>query len=131
MRTLATSFPGCFLLVTMSMQQLQVVSRLTPSLGFGNDVIDFHLVSMHEVPSAFPALPLLLLQERGDSRGYVWMVSYSFAPVDPVSVVWTARALDFHMSLDGGGARGGRGVLRRGVVGRSTLCRRLLSSMCS
>ena len=30
------------------------------------------------------------------------MVSYSFAPVDPVSVVWTPCALDFHMSLDGG-----------------------------
>lgn len=102
MRTFATSLSGCFPIVTMSMQQLQVVSRLTPSLSFGNDVIDFHLVSVHEVSSTFPALPLLLLQESGDSRGYVWMASYSSAPVDPVSVVWTARALDFHMSLDGG-----------------------------
>ena len=67
MRTLATSLAGCFLIVTMSMQQLQVVSRILPSLGFGNDVIDFHLVSMHEVPSAFPALPLLVFQEPGDS----------------------------------------------------------------
>ena len=102
MRTFATSLSGCFPLVTMSMQPLQVVSRLTPSLSLGNDVIDFHLVSGHEVPSTCPALPLLLLQESGDSRGYVWLASCSSAPIDPVSVVWTARALDFHMSLDGG-----------------------------
>ena len=102
MRTLATSLAGCFRIVTMSMQQLQVVSRILPSLDFGNDVIDFHLVSIHEVPLAFPALPLLVFQEPGDARGYVWMASYAFAPVDPVSVIWTACALDFHMALDGG-----------------------------
>src|SRR5712692_7655632 len=102
MRTLATSLAGCFLLVTMSRHQLQVVSRILPSLGFGHEGIDCHFVSMPEVPSAFPALPLLVLQEPGDSRGYVWMASYALAPVDPVSVLWTACALDFHLSLAGG-----------------------------
>src|SRR5437870_1833154 len=102
MRTLATSLAGCFLLVTMSMQQWQVVSRILPSLDFGKDMIDFHLVSIHEVPLAFPALRLLVLQEPGDARGDVWMTSYAIAPVDPVAVIWTACALDFHVSLDGG-----------------------------
>ncbi len=98
------------------MQPLEVVSRPTPSLGFGNDVIDLHLVSVHKVPSTFPALPVLLLQECGDSRGYVWMASYSSAPVDPVSVVWTARALDFHMSLDGGVRVASEGYLAVGCL---------------
>lgn len=84
------------------MQQLYVVSRIPPSVLFGQDVINFHLVPIREVQTACSTSPLLLLQEPGDSRGYVWMVSYSFAPVDPVSVVWTTCALDFHMSLDGG-----------------------------
>jgi len=86
----------------MSMQQLHVVSRIPPSILFGQDVINFHLVPIREVQTACSTSPLLLLQEPGDSRGYVWMASYSSAPVDSVSVVWTARALDFHMSLDGG-----------------------------
>jgi len=84
------------------MQQLPVVSRIPPSVLFGQDVIDFHLVPIREVQTACSTSPLLLLQEPGDARGYVWMVSYSFAPVDPVSVVGTTCALDFHMSLDGG-----------------------------
>jgi hypothetical protein len=98
------------------MQPLEVVSRPTPSLGFGNDVIDLPLVSVPQVPSTFPALPVLLLQECGDSRGYVWMASYSSAPVDPVSVVWTACALDFHMSLDGGVRVAGEGYLAVGCL---------------
>jgi len=84
------------------MQQLHVVSRIPPAVLFGQDVIDFHLVPIRKVQTACSTSPLLLLQEPRDARGYVWMVSYSFAPVDPVSVVWTTCALDFHMSLDGG-----------------------------
>jgi hypothetical protein len=84
------------------MQQLHVVSRIPPAVLFGQDVIDFHLVPIRKVQTACSTSPLLLLQEPSDARGYVWMVSYSFAPVDPVSVVWTTCALDFHMSLDGG-----------------------------
>src|SRR5207244_10145527 len=86
----------------MSMQQLHVVSRIPPSVLFGQDVINFHLVPIREVQTACSTSPLLLLQEPGDSRGYVWMVPYSFAPVDPVSVVGTTCTLDFHMSLYGG-----------------------------
>src|SRR5262245_64185856 len=86
----------------MSMQQLPVVSRIPPSVLFGQDVIDFHLVPIREVQTACSTLHLLLLQEPSDSRGYAWMVSYSFAPVDTVSVVATTWALDFHMSLHGG-----------------------------
>src|SRR6266496_441657 len=86
----------------MSMQQLHVVSRIPPAVLFGQDVIDFHLVPIRKVQTACSTSPLLLLQEPRDARGYVWMVSYSFAPVDPVSVIWTTCALDFHMSLNGG-----------------------------
>ena len=84
------------------MQQLHVVSHIPPAVLFGQDVIDFHLVPIRKVQTAYSTSPLLLLQEPSDARGYVWMVSYSFAPVDPVSVVWTTCALDFHMSLDRG-----------------------------
>lgn len=65
-------------------------------------MINVHRVPIREVQTAGSPSPLLLLQEPGDSRGYVWMASYASAPVDPVAVVGTARALDFHMALDGG-----------------------------
>src|SRR5262249_50497879 len=102
----------------MSMQQLHVVSCIPPSVLFGQDVIDFHLVSIRKVQTACSTSPLLLLQEPGDARGYVWMVSYALAPVDPVSVVGTTCALDFHMSLDGGvGVAGGAGPPGGGLGG--------------
>src|SRR5207302_1255693 len=79
----------------MSMQQWEDVSRIIAAVHFGKDVIDFHLVSRHEVSLAFPALTLLVLHEPGYARCEVWTATIAFAPVDPVAVIWTACALDY------------------------------------
>ena len=123
MRPCATRLSGCVPLVTLSLQQGQVVSRLTPSLRFGTDGIDFPRVSRHAVPSPCPARPLGWRQERGDARRDVWRASYASAPVDPVSVGWTARALDCPMSRAGGGRGASAGYPAVGCGARPPLPR--------
>jgi hypothetical protein len=82
------------------MEQWQVVDRLHPSSCFGDDVIDFHGVSIVEEQFALPASSSLSFQESGDSCRDVGMASEPAAPIDPVSVIWTSRALYLHMSPD-------------------------------
>src|SRR5215470_10440130 len=83
----------------MSMEQLEIVSRIAPSLLLGQDVIDFDGVTIHEVQTACSTSPLLLLQEPGDARWYIGMASEASAPVQPVSVIGAAGALYFHIVL--------------------------------
>ena len=48
-RTTAALFLGRFTLMTMSMQQLQIVDAVTPSLFARDNVIDFDHVAIGEV----------------------------------------------------------------------------------
>jgi len=78
---------------------VEIVSRIAPSLLFGQDVIDFDVVTIHEVPTAGSTSPLLLLPEPGDARWYMGMASEASAPVQPVSVIGATCALHFHIAL--------------------------------
>jgi len=78
---------------------VEIVSRIAPSWLFGQDVIDFDVVTIHEVPTAGSTSPLLWLQEPGDARWYMGMASEASAPVQPVSVLGAACALHFHIAL--------------------------------
>ena len=53
---------------TRSLQDMALQSRLKIPLLFGQDVIDFDFVTIHEVQTAYSTSPLLLLQEPGDAR---------------------------------------------------------------
>jgi hypothetical protein len=46
---MAPAVLGRFARVTMSVQQLQIVEARLPTLGFGNDMIDFEGVVFREV----------------------------------------------------------------------------------
>jgi hypothetical protein len=87
--TTATPFVGRFTCVTMSVQQLQVVSRLFPTLTFGNDVIDLDRVIFGELQSTCTTSALLLFQQPGYLRFHLWMASQSCAPIGPVAVIRT------------------------------------------
>jgi hypothetical protein len=54
-------------IVTMAVQQLEVVSSMRSSATSGDDVIDFHPITLRKEQSARSALPLLSLQESCDS----------------------------------------------------------------
>jgi hypothetical protein len=114
----------------MSLQPVHVVSRIPPCVLLGQEVIDFHLVPIRKVQTAGATSPWLLLQESGDARGDVWMVSSSCAPVAPVSGVGTTCALDFPMSRDGGvGVAGEAGSTVGGWAGPS--CPVVSSPVCA
>jgi len=73
--TVDANLSGGFRRVTMSMEQLQVVVRIRSSPDVGDHVVDFHHVSIGKEQFAFPASPLLSLQESSDSRGDVRMTA--------------------------------------------------------
>jgi len=60
----------------MSVQQLQVVFRFLPALGFGKDMIDLNRVVLSEVQPTGITCALLLFQELGHLWFYVWVVVY-------------------------------------------------------
>jgi hypothetical protein len=80
-------FLGRFPYVTMSMEQLQVVSRLFPTLACGKDVLDLDQVLIGEVQPTGPTYALLLFQEPGYLWFYLRMASQSCTPIDPVAVI--------------------------------------------
>ncbi len=55
-------------IVTVAVQQLEVVFPISPATALGDDVIDFHPIALREEQSARSALAVLSLQESGDSR---------------------------------------------------------------
>ena len=96
--TTATPCLGRFPGVTMSVQQLPVVSRLFPTLTFGNDVIDLDRVFFGERPSTGTTSALWLLQPPGYRRFHLWMASQSGTPIHPVAVIRTRWSLHFHVA---------------------------------
>ncbi len=68
MRTSTTLFSGRFALMTMSVQELQIVDSVTPSLFSRDEVIDFDHVAIGEIQLARAASSCLKLQESGHSR---------------------------------------------------------------
>jgi len=49
------------------MEKLEVRYSIRSPAGLGDEVIDFHPISIHEEQAAGRALPLLCLQESSDS----------------------------------------------------------------
>jgi hypothetical protein len=101
-RTCAAKVTRCFSLVALLMEKLEVRHRIRSPAGLGNYMIDFHSLSIHKEQTARRAFPLLSLQEPSDSRGDFGMMTQADTPIHPVPVIWTARALDLHMSADRG-----------------------------
>lgn len=89
-------------LVAMLMKKLEVRHRIRSPAGLGDDVIDFHPISIHEEQAAGWALPLLCLQESSDSRRDFRMTSQAHTPIHPVPVIRAARALDLHIPANRG-----------------------------
>ena len=83
----------------MSVQQLQIVVALIPTLGLWNDMIDFEGVVLREVQPTCPAAPLLLAEASCHAGADGRMTSQAYAPIHPISIVWTTSGLDFHMAL--------------------------------
>jgi hypothetical protein len=67
--------------VTVTVQQLEVVSPLRSPTASGADVIDFYPIALCKEQSALRALPLLSLQESGDARRDLWVVAEARTPI--------------------------------------------------
>ena len=93
--TTAIPFLGRFTRVTMSVQQLHVVSRLFPTLTFGNDVIALNRVILGEMQPTGATSALLLFPQPGYLRFPLGVASQSCAPLDPVAVIRTPCSLHF------------------------------------
>ena len=107
---------GRFACVTMSVQQLQIGVVLIPALGFWNDMIDFEGIVLREVQPTCPAAPLLLAEASCHAGADGRMTSQAYAPLHPISIVWTTSGLDFHMAANGCvGVQCQRSSLRRRV----------------
>jgi len=72
---MAPAVLGRFVRVTMSVQQLQIVGVRLPTLGFGNDMIDFEGVVFREVEPTCAAASLLLAEVLRHAGADGWMAS--------------------------------------------------------
>ena len=55
-------------IVTVAVQQLEVVVPIGPAVTLGDDVIHFHPIARRQEQTAFWPLAVLPLQESSDSR---------------------------------------------------------------
>ena len=84
----------------MVMKQLKVVGGIFPAVSGWEDVIHFHRISILKEPPAFPALPLLFLEELGDSRRNFRVAAEPGAPVDPLPLERATTAFHFYVPAD-------------------------------
>jgi hypothetical protein len=94
-QTTASPFLGRFTRVTLSVHQVPVVSRLFPTLTFGNEVSDLDRGIRGDMPPTGATSALWLFQQPGYRRFPRWVASQSCAPRDPVAVIRTPSSLHF------------------------------------
>jgi hypothetical protein len=92
---------GRFACVTMSVQQLQIVVALIPTLGFRNEMIDFEGIILREVQPTCAAASLLFAQVSCHAEADGRMTAQACAPIHPIAIIRTPGGLDFHMAADG------------------------------
>ena len=98
---MAPAVLGCFARVTMSVQQLQIIVALMPTLGFWNDMIDCEGIVLREVQPPRPASSLLLAEASCHAGTDGRMTSQAYAPIHPISIIRTTSGLDLHMAAYG------------------------------
>jgi hypothetical protein len=96
--TTATPFLGRLTCMTMSVQQLPVVSRLLLTLTFENNMIDLDRVILGELQSTGTTSALLWFQQPGYLRFALGRASHSCAPIGPVAVIRTPCTVHFHVA---------------------------------
>jgi len=67
---------------------------------FGKKVINFHLISVLKKEPTPSALPLLFLEELGDSRRNFRVAAEPGAPVDPLPLERATTAFHFYVPAD-------------------------------
>jgi hypothetical protein len=87
-------------IVTVAVQQLEVVVPTAPAAASGEDVIHFHPVARREEQAALRTLAVLSLQESGDSGRDLRVVSEASTPIYPIAIIGTAPTVDLHMTPD-------------------------------
>jgi hypothetical protein len=87
-------------IVTMAVQQLEIVVYISPATALRDDVIDFHPITLREEQSARSALAVLSLQESCDSGRDLRMVPKTGTPIHPITVIGTTHAVDLHVATN-------------------------------
>src|SRR5262245_61584315 len=85
-------------IVTVAVQQLEVVVPISPTVTLGEDVIQFHPIARCKEQAACRTFTLLSLQESCDSGRDLWMVSKARTPVYPIAIVGPPPPLDLHVT---------------------------------
>jgi len=88
-------------IVTMAVQQLEVVVPIGPAVSVGGDVIYFHPIARREEQAACRTFTALALQESCDSGRDLWMVSKACTPIHPIAIIGAPPPLDLHVTPDG------------------------------
>src|SRR5215813_10968244 len=91
---------GCFTVVTMAMEELQVSPVLGSPPNFGNHMIDFESISIHKEQAALWAPASLSVQQARDPCPNCRMPAQANAPIHPVPIERTTSPLDLHMATD-------------------------------
>jgi hypothetical protein len=96
-RTGTVSIARRLTIVTVAVQQLEVVVSISPATALGDDVIDFHPITLREEQSTRSALAVLSLQESCDSGRDLRMVPKTGTPIHPIAIIGATYAVDLHM----------------------------------
>jgi hypothetical protein len=87
-------------IVTVTVEQLEVVFPRSPPAGLGGDVIHFHPIVLPEEQTALGALAVLALQESCDSRRDLRMVPKASTPIHPIAIIGTTHTVNLHVPPD-------------------------------
>src|ERR1043166_1181202 len=96
-RTRTVSVAHGLTIVTMAVEQLEVVSPIRPSTTAGDDVIDFHPIALRKEQATLQALALLSLQESCDTGRDLRMLPKAGTPIHPIAIVGAAHAVDLYL----------------------------------
>src|SRR5215510_10022440 len=88
--------------MTMAVEQLEVVSSISPTAALGDDMIDFHPILLRKEQSTLRALALLPLQESCDSGRDFRVLPKTGAPIDPIAIIGAAHPMDLHVPTNRG-----------------------------
>ena len=83
--------------MTVAVKQLEVVVPISPATALGDDMIDFHPITLREEQATLWALSVLSFQESGDAWRDFRMLPETCTPIHPIPIIGTARAMDLHV----------------------------------
>lgn len=88
------------LIMAMAMKRKFVAQFFPSTEMFGENVINFYLISVSEEEFTPSAFPLLFLEKQSHCPAQNWSRRKSLAPVEEVSVVRAGRSFHFDMPSD-------------------------------